>query len=157
MNSIRNFFSDLIWNLRENRRLWFSRLVFALGPVFAYFYAEVLNGNNPFTSLELWRVAWNIGWYVAIFAFFWFVAGMRRGLGAVLGSVFSFGFALVNHYVLRFRGTALFPIDILSWRTAANVAGAYEYDIDKQMWIAIAILAAYLLLVALTRVKRRAK
>ena len=150
----KNYISDLIWDMRIHPRVWLSRLVFLLCPLFSYVMAEILNNNNPFTSLELWRAAWNIVWYTALLLFFWLVSSCRRCLGCCLAAVFSWGFALVNHYVLRFRGTALFPIDILSWRTAANVADAYDFTPDGRMWISLGILAVYILCAVLTRDKK---
>ncbi len=154
LRKTKNCISDLIWDMRIHPRVWLSRLVFLLCPLFSYVMAEVLNNNNPFTSLELWRAAWNLVWYIALLLFFWLVSGLRRSLGCALAAIFSWGFALVNHYVLRFRGTALFPIDILSWRTAANVADAYDFTPDGRMAIAFGILAVYLLCVGLSREKK---
>ena len=54
---------------------------------------------------------------------------------------------LVNHYVLRFRGRILFPADVASWKTAANVADAFDFSIDVYMEQAAVLLVAYLFLV----------
>lgn len=145
MRKIRYWLWDLKYDILDHKRLWLSRLFFVLGPFITYTAAEILNGNNPFTSIELWRVLWNIVWYIVIFAFFWLVTGRRRRAGAITASVICFGFGLVNHYVLRFRGTMFFPIDILAIRTAANVSKGYDYTPDAQIWGAAAILAVYVL------------
>lgn len=153
MRKIKTLFYELIWDVQTNPRRWLSRLVFFLGPFWMYIMAEILNGNNPFTSLELWRVCWNIAWYFVFFLFFWLLCSARRSLSSIVAGIFCFLFATVNHYVLRFRGTALFPIDFLSWHTAANVAGGYDYTPDARLWIALAMLAFYILCVLLTREK----
>lgn len=153
MRKIKTLFCELIWDIQTNTRCWLSRLVFFLGPFWMYIMAEILNGNNPFTSLELWRVAWNIVWYFVFFLFFWLVCAARRSLASIMAGTFCFLFATVNHYVLRFRGTALFPIDFLSWHTAANVADGYDYTPDTRLWIALGMLALYILCVLLTREK----
>ena len=46
------------------------------------------------------------------------------------------GVAIVNFYVMQFRGTPFVPWDFLSIRTAANVAGDFEYKIYWQMLLA---------------------
>ena len=46
------------------------------------------------------------------------------------------GVAIVNYYVMQFRGTPFVPWDFLSIRTAANVAGDFEYKIFWQMLLA---------------------
>lgn len=146
MRSIRAWLWSLKYDILDNKRLWLSRLFFALGPFAAYTAVEILNGNAPFGSIELWRVLWNFVWYIVIFAFFWLITGRRRGAGAVTAVIVCFVFGLINHYVLRFRGTMFFPIDILAVRTAANVSAGYDYTPDAQIWGAAAILLAYILI-----------
>ena len=46
------------------------------------------------------------------------------------------GVAIVNFYVMQFRGIPIVPWDFLSIRTAANVAGGFEYKIYWQMLLA---------------------
>ena len=130
----------------ENRNAWFSRFFFALGPFAAYVYVEILNGNNPFHSIEFWRVCWNFIWYIVIFALFWLITGRRRKAGAILAACVTFLFGITNHYVLRFRGTMFFPIDMLSWKTAANVSSGYDYTPDSKMYLAFAVFAVYVLI-----------
>ncbi|MGN1001325.1 MAG: LTA synthase family protein [Oscillospiraceae bacterium] len=146
MRKIRFWLMDLKYDILDHKRLWLSRLFFGLGPFITYIAVEILNNNNPFTSIELWRVLWNFVWYIVIFAFFWLVTGRRRRAGAITAMAVCFVFGLINHYVLRFRGTMFFPIDILSARTAANVSSGYNYTPDAQIWGAAAIAAAYILL-----------
>ena len=129
----------------ENRNAWFSRLLFALGPFAAYVYVEILNGNNPFHSIEFWRVCWNFIWYIVLFSLFWLVTGRRRKAGAIAAACVTFLFGIINHYVLRFRGTMFFPIDMLSWKTAANVSAGYDYTPDNKMYLAFAVFAVYVL------------
>ena len=46
------------------------------------------------------------------------------------------GVAIVNYYVQEFRGSPIVPWDFLSVRTAANVAGDFQYKIYWQMLLA---------------------
>ena len=133
-----------------------SRLAFCLCVPVCYFMVEVLNENNPFTDLELWQIAWNGVWYIVLLALSWVIFRKRRRAAAIT-AVCCFIFGLANHYVLRFRGKTLFPSDITSWRTAANVAGTYDYSMDRYMWIALAILAGYIIILALCRPEKGRK
>ena len=145
MTPIKHRLWDLKWDIRSNRRLWASRLWFLLGILITYTAVELLAGNAPVGDIEFWRILWNWLWYLVIFAFFWLVTGRRRCAGGVTASILCFVLGLVNHYVIRFRGTMFFPIDVLSWRTAANVAAGYDYTPDGAVWGALALVAVYVL------------
>ena len=129
---------------RENA----SRAVFALGPWICYLFVEYLNNNDPFESLTAEQVTLNLIWYYLIFWVFRMLLG-RKGAAAMTASAACFLFGLANHYVLTFRGRIIFPCDLLSIRTAANVAGDYDYTPDKPVWIALALLAGYWVLIGL--------
>ena len=132
-----------------------SRAVFLLGPWVCYLMVEFLNNNDPFRSLTDLQVTLNLIWYYLIFWAVRMVTG-RKGLGALLASGFCFLFGLANHYVLTFRGRIIFPCDLLTLGTAANVAGDFDYTPDRNVWIAVGLLAAYWLLIALAhRIFRR--
>ena len=99
-----------------------------------------------FSDLYAWQVLMNLIWY-----YIWFVvcrlALGRRRRAAALAAAVCFLVGLVNHYVLRFRGRILFPADLTAWRTAANVADAFDFSIDLEMQQALILLAAYLAMV----------
>lgn len=154
MAKIKLFFHLLKLDIRENKADWLARLVFFLGPLLSYSAVEILNGNKPFGSIEAWRVLWNFVWYWVIYGLFWLLTGRRKRAGAVAAALFCFVFGLVNHYILRFRGTMFFPIDILSWKTALNVSAGYDYSPDKAVWLAFALTAVYVLVWLLAFRKR---
>jgi len=124
------------------------RLAFLLGPFAAYLMVEYLNGNDPFTSHLPGQVAFNLAWYLVIFLVFRLVIG-RRGISAAISAAVCFGFGLANHYVLNFRGRVIFPCDLLSLRTAVNVAGDYDYSWSSTVWLAFGILLGYWALLGL--------
>lgn len=125
-----------------------GRLLFLLGPCAAYLCVEYLNENDPFTALNSTQLLFSALWYFLIFWLARLVTG-RPKAGARVAVIFCFLFGLANHYVLQFRGRIIFPVDLMTLGTAANVAASYDYTPDKNMWIAAGILAAYLLLLAL--------
>lgn len=119
--------------------------LFALTPFLCFFEVEILSENNPFTNLEPWQWLMNLAWYYCLLYIGYLITGHRKGAIA-FDAIFSFLIGLVNHYILRFRGRALFPIDLLSLKTAANVADNYDYTPDGYIWGAFALLMAILML-----------
>lgn len=153
----RDTFPRLVADLRSQPGKWLSRLVFLLGPWAALWMVEILNQNDVFSDLEAWQVLMNLVWYYILFLVCRLVLGrLRRAAG--LAICLSFFIGLVNHYVLRFRGRILFPADVASWKTAANVADAFDFSIDSYMEQAAVLLVAYLFLVWMCQPqKKRAK
>ena len=87
----------------------------------------------------------NLIWYYILFAVCRLILG-RTGGRRPWRCRWPF-YRLVNHYVLRFRGRILFPADVASWKTAANVADVFDFSIDVYMEQAAVLLVAYLFLV----------
>lgn len=147
----------LLRNITDFPGQWASRLVFLLGPWACLWMVEILNENDVFQDLAAWQVLMNMIFYYCIFIALRLILGRNRR-AASAGAVFCFLFGLVNHYVLRFRGRILFPADITGWRTAANVAGGFDYSADIHITQAAILLTAYLALVFFcTPQKKRAK
>ena len=146
MSVLHESFRRLTRDMGAHPDRWASRLVFLLGPWVSLWMVEILNENNVFKDLAAWQVLMNMIFYYSIFAALRLVLGRNRRAAAA-GTVFCFFFGLVNHYVLRFRGRILFPADITGWRTAANVAGGFDYSADVYITQAALLMTAYLALV----------
>lgn len=147
----------LLRDVTEYPSKWASRLVFLLGPWVCLWMVEILNENDVFQDLAPWQVLMNMIFYYCIFIALRLILGRNRR-SAAAAACFCFLFGLVNHYVLRFRGRILFPADITGWRTAANVAGGFDYSADIHITQAAVLLTAYLALVFFcTPQKKRAK
>ena len=125
-----------------------SRLLFLLGPWVSYLCMEYLNENNPFTALTATQLLFSMLWYYLIYLVGRLLVG-RTKAAAAGSAVVLFLAGLANHYVLLFRGRTIFPCDLVTLGTAANVAESYDYTPDRNMWIAIGILAVFLVLLAL--------
>lgn len=133
------------------QRVTAARAAFLLGPWLSYIMVEVLNNNNPFTAHSTEQDLLNLIWYYLIFWLFRMILG-RKVLAGGVSAVVCFLFGLANHYVLSFRGRIIFPCDLLTLDTAAVVAKSYDYTPDKQIWIALAVLGGYLLLLLLAHI-----
>lgn len=138
------WFRDLVRAHPKQSALW---LLFALAPFLCFWMVEILS-ENSITSLAPWQWLMNLVWYACLLFIGWLITGGRRGAIA-FDCLFSFFIGLANHYVLQFRGRALFPIDLLSLNTAANVAGSYDYTPDNSVWGALGILASVLFFLVL--------
>lgn len=139
-------FPRLVRDWRDHPGKWLSRLVFLLGPWVCLWAVEILNENDVFDDLAPWQVLMNLIFYYSFFIALRLILGRNRR-SAGLGAALSFAFGLVNHYVLRFRGRILFPADITGWRTAANVAGGFDYSADVYITQASILFVCYLFLV----------
>ena len=133
------------------QRVTAARAAFLLGPWLSYIMVEVLNNNNPFTAHSTEQDLLNLIWYYLIFWLFRMILG-RKVLAGGVSAVVCFLFGLANHYVLSFRGRIIFPCDLLTLDSAAVVAKSYDYTPDRQIWIALAVLGGYLLLLLLAHI-----
>ena len=159
MNRLRSLlmgdtFPRLAADLQARPGTWLSRLVFLLGPWASFWMVEILNENDVFSDLYGWQVLMNLIWYYIWFVLCRLVLGRRRRAAAFAVSV-CFLVGLVNHYVLRFRGRILFPADLTAWKTAANVADAFDFSMDLAMEEALILLVAYLGMVLFCVPQRR--
>ena len=159
MNRLRSLlmgdtFPRLAADLQARPGTWLSRLVFLLGPWASFWMVEILNENDVFSDLYGWQVLMNLIWYYIWFVLCRLVLGRRRRAAAFAVSV-CFLVGLVNHYVLRFRGRILFPADLTAWKTAANVADAFDFSMDLAMEEALILLVAYLGMVLFCPPQRR--
>ena len=133
--------------LAERQLAWTGRALLLLLPVLAFALVEYLNYNSwdDFTPVQ---IALNLAWYYLLELVFYFVRRRRRVVAAKWAFGIAWGIGMANHYLISFRGRTLFPGDFLTLRTAANVAGNYDYRPDSMQWLTIGIFAAVLVLLS---------
>ena len=119
---------------------------FALGPLLAFLLVEQMNYNyNLWAELSALQTCLNLVWYYMAAGLLYLLTGrVRLSAGAVTAFFVLVG--LANRYVIRFRGRTIFPGDLLTLRTAANVAGSYDYTPDQVQLQCLLALALFLLL-----------
>ena len=83
-------------------------------------------GEKPMYTMMYWT---NVVFYVLVYLFISFLSGSFRW-GYTIASIIFMLIGITNYFVMLFRGTPIVPWDLLSWRTAANVAGQYSYRIS---------------------------
>jgi len=117
--------------------LFFSPLVlFVLTEWFDQPFGLLASG--PSSSLV------NITLIALLLVALWLLTGRLRVSLLALAAM-CFLLTLTNHYLLRFRGTPLLPWDVYSWRTAANVAGGYDYRLDTAHCLMVVLFGLYAL------------
>ena len=103
----------------------YNRGFWHVGAPLSYKIAE------PFSSMFLLNLLLYYLFYLALA----FLCGSFR-IGYSIVSVLLMLVAVVNSYVVKFRGSPIVPWDLLSVRTAGNVAGNYDYTVTWQMVLA---------------------
>lgn len=86
-----------------------------------------LTAEPPYKMIYL-----NLIFYYLFFLVLTFLFG-KFSTGYNIAASLCMAFAIVNFYVVKFRGSPLVPWDLLSIRTAGNVAGNYDYVIYWHM------------------------
>ena len=117
-----------------------------LGPLLAFVLVEQMNYNYLlWEELSALQIALNLVWYYMAAGLLYLVTGRVRLTAGLTTGLFVF-VGLANRYIIHFRGRTIFPGDLLSLQTAANVAGNYDYTPDAVQLHCLLALALFLLL-----------
>ena len=117
-----------------------------LGPLLAFLLVEQMNYNYlVWEELSALQIALNLVWYYMAAGLLYLVTGRVRLTAGLTTGLFVF-VGLANRYIIHFRGRTIFPGDLLSLQTAANVAGNYDYTPDAVQLHCLLALALFLLL-----------
>lgn len=108
-------------------------------PIVAMTMTECLNG--------VWIGDWsmqtlvlNYILYMMLYGTVFVFSGSYR-LSMLFINPLLFLLALVNHYVMLFRGTPFVPMDLFGAGTAANVAVAYDFSFDYTVVLSLVLFA----------------
>ena len=134
--------------LSEGEYRWLGRGVLVLAPLLAFTLVEYLNYNDPWQDFTPMQIGLNLIWYYLLELIFYFGRG-RRVSAAKWALGIAWGLGMTNHYLISFRGRTLFPGDFLTLGTAVNVAGNYDYSLDRMQLISLLILVLALLALSL--------
>ena len=106
-------------------------LIFSIVPIVLFYLMEAFE-HNAFEEVRSLAQVYNILLFELIAWLLFFITGSgRAALRIETGIALVYG--LVNHYVMAFRSTPLVPWDIFSIKTAASVAGNYDFTPTKEM------------------------
>lgn len=135
---------NILIKLKQNgRRIVSFFLLFAV-PIIIFYLMEFYT-HNPFQTMLPGIQCLNIIFFELVMALGLFI--FKKGRIALWVEAVIFAIVgLVNYFVLDFRSAPVMPWDILSVKTAASVADNYNYRLDKQAAIVLALFALVLLI-----------
>lgn len=128
-----------------NKKKILNYIAFLLVPVCLFYLMEAFE-HNAFIEVRPRAQAYNIFLFELFAWIFFFVIGSAKwALRAEIIIVWLFG--VVNHYVMAFRSTPFVPWDVFSIKTAASVAGNYDFTPGKEViLVSLALLVLFVLL-----------
>lgn len=130
----------------ERAERYLGRLLWAFGPLLSLYLVETQNNNNLFADLSPLEIGLNLVWYYMLAAVIFLMVG-RRNASARWSAGICYAVGCINHYIIHFRGRSIFPVDLLTLRTAVNVAGSYSYQPCTIQTYALLWLLLYLVVV----------
>lgn len=116
----------------------------AVLPALAFVLMEFYE-HNPLVEVRELARWYNILLFELIAWILFFVTGRAKWALRILW-MFAMVFGLVNHYVMEFRSTPFVPWDLFSVRTAASVAGNYDFTPEPQVISVTALFLAGIVL-----------
>ena len=107
-----------------------GQILFFAAPLFTFWFVERFTDNPIFRmrAAEFWL---NILVYYMFFGLLYLIFNSRR-VSVTIGSILWCIIGIANYYVLSFKGAPIVPSDIMSARTAANVAENPEDAKEKR-------------------------
>lgn len=135
---------NILIKLKQNRRRIVSFFLLFAVPIIIFYLMEFYT-HNPFETMLPGIQCLNIIFFELVMALGLFI--FKKGRIALWVEAVIFAIVgLVNYFVLDFRSAPVMPWDILSVKTAASVADNYNYRLDKQAAIVLALFALVLLI-----------
>lgn len=121
-------------------------LLIILPPALCFYLLECYS-HNPFAEVRPWAQFFNILLFELCSGICFCLTGRLKWAYRILFSG-AMIYGIANTYVVRFRTNPIVPWDILSIKTAASVAGNYDFTPDIRM---VVVTLAFALLIFLSR------
>lgn len=126
-------------------------LIFIIVPIVLFYLMESFE-HNAFEEVRSLAQFYNILLFELIAWLLFFITGSgRMALRIEAGIALVYG--LVNHYVMAFRSTPLVPWDVFSIKTAASVAGNYDFTPTKELLMTCGAFVGIFLLLHFVKLK----
>ena len=137
------FSATLVLHIDSHKRKIICYVILAVMPAITFLLVEILNANS-ITGKILAAYFVNYIIYFLIYCLFFAITNKLR-FAVLFSNTAIFIMALINYYKLEFRGEPLSLSDIVSVKTAMNVAGEYEI---KPSYIVIMTACLFMLVTA---------
>lgn len=120
-------------------------LIFIIVPILLFYLMEAFE-HNAFEEVRSLAQLYNIFLFELIAWLLFFITGSGT-LALRIETVVAFVYGLINHYVMAFRSTPLVPWDVFSVKTAASVAGNYDFTPTEELLkVCVAFVIVFLML-----------
>lgn len=131
-----------------------QKLVIALFTIGLAFVTIETYTTNVFYTIDKTRIFWNLVIYAMIYLLVW---GIVRSIKwtSIIYTIFFVLLGITNYYVIIFRGVPVNLGDFTIIQTAVNVAGGFDYSVDKTFFMGT--IPAVIYLVLLFRIKNADK
>lgn len=121
------------WNYKIKSKAWNIVLLIVL-PILALCCTEFYT-HVPW-DLSVLIFILNLAFYYLLYAVCIFLTG-STAKGCIFGTLIPMLFGLANYFVVDFRSAPIVPWDLYSLRTAASVAGNYEFEITIRLVLVV--------------------
>lgn len=136
---------------RKNIEVIANFVALFLIPIVIFYLMECYT-HNPFEEVRSWAQFFNIILFELMAWLVFFLSGSIR-FAIRTETVIAMIYGIANAYVVRFRTNPIVPWDFFSWKTAASVAGNYDFTPDTRMVVVTLVFAAMLVLVHWLKIK----
>lgn len=126
-------------------------LVFSIVPILLFYLMEAFE-HNAFEEVRSLAQVYNILLFELIAWLLFFITGSGK-VALRIETVVALVYGLVNHYVMAFRSTPLVPWDIFSIKTAASVAGNYDFTPTNELLLVSGAFVVIFLLMHFVKLK----
>lgn len=140
--------------MKEKIEKYFAYLAMFLCPIVMYYLMEAFH-MNAFVMTR-WRAQiLNILCFELGMLFLFVLIGNLK-IALTIETILAFVIGLSNFYVLSFRSTPIVPWDLFSIKTAASVAGNYDYSLEgRQIGTVLGFLALFLVEILFVKYKMK--
>lgn len=136
--------------------LIYNLLIFLLVPLLIETAVEALNTNLLWEIAIKGNIFMNYLIYLMIYVLLYACFGSLK-ISLLVSSTLFTAFGIVNMYVKLYKGSPLLPWDFGSIKTAANVAGTFQFSISCEILFSLSALLLVILLTLNIRQKKKAK
>lgn len=106
-------------------------LLFTIVPILLFYLMEAFE-HSGYEEVRSTAQLYNIFLFELIAWILFFVTGSGR-IALRIETIVALVYGLINHYVMAFRSTPFVPWDIFSIKTAASVAGNYDFTPTNEL------------------------
>jgi len=132
-------------SININKKAILQTVIFLTVPVILFYLMECFE-HNALEEVRSLAQVYNIFLFELIAGILFFLTGSAK-IALRIEVVIALLYGLVNHYVMAFRSTPFVPWDVFSIKTAASVAGNYDFTPTLELiMVCLAFIAIFVVL-----------